>query len=474
MPNKNFWNIDYIDSLMIVDKYFNVLHTRRYNPRFDDSNFKYDYSDYVNKNFYQVYPSLKQQQSTMYECIKKGIVVYRDNQIFRDYNGHVFNTCNLTIPINRCGEIIGAIELSKDITSINDLRKEESGKMKSRNLSELPIDDEKISFENIITSNTDMIDNIKKAKIFANSPNPTLIYGETGTGKEVFVQSMVNFSEKSRKKFVALNCAAIPTNLIESTLFGAVKGSYTGAENKIGLFELANNGILFLDELNSMPYDIQAKLLRVLQNSNIRAVGSEREKKVNVKVIVAMNVEPLKAIKEKKLREDLFYRLSSNMIKLIALRDRPQDIMLYVDYYIKIFNNQYAKNIKGITKELEEIFMNYSWNGNVRELKHVVESMISISEERTLNVNNLPIYMKDIISVDESYNLKIKKNLLNFEPNESLQDILIRVEKDAIENALYITKGNIIKASEILSIPRQTLRYKMKKYNIDKNAFKKT
>lgn len=473
MQEKNFWSIDYIDSLMIVDKHFTILHASRYNPRFGDLNFENNYSEYDNKNYFEVYPKLDENESTMVECIKKGRVVYRNNQIFRDSKDRVFNTYNITIPIKRCGKIIGAIELSKDITSINDLEKETSDKMISRQLISDFTEYEKIMFEDIHTLNVDMIENIRKAKVFVNSSNPTLIYGETGTGKELFVQAMVNLSSCPREKFVALNCAAVPANLIESTLFGSVKGAYTGAENKIGLFELADGGILFLDELNSMPYETQAKLLRVLQDNRIRPVGSNKEKKVIVKVIAAMNMNPMVAIEKKYLREDLFYRLSSSMIKLIPLRERKEDILLYVNYFINIFNQRFDKKVEGLSRTMLDLFMNCKWKGNVRELKHVIENMISTSEEKILTIKSLPIYMKDNIGLNEKKQLPNKNEKIMYEPMANLREILERTERTAISRALTLTKGHITKAAEILDIPRQTLKYKMNKLNINQNLFKK-
>lgn len=472
MIKKDMFDLDYIDSFMIVDKHFDVVFTRRYNPRYDGSKLVNDYSDYINKNFFEIYPNLDIKNSTMYECIKKGNVVQRNKQYFKDYNNQVFSTSNITIPINRKGEIIGAIELSKDLTSFNDLEEKKVDIKVTNQESELLVVEE-MTFDDILTSNIDMIDNIRKAKVFGNSPNPMLIYGETGTGKELFVQAMVNYSNRSREKFVVQNCAAVPNSLMESMLFGSVKGAYTGAENRIGLFEEADGGTLFLDELNSMPYEIQSKLLRVLQDNQIRPIGSNKVKKVDVKVIFAMNEDPMKAIEEKKLREDLFYRVSGNMIKLVPLRDRKEDILLYANYYIKIYNYQYSSNVEGISRDLMNIFKNYAWKGNVRELKHIIESMVSITEERLLTIKSLPIYMKDKIeflgkkkeTLGESYILK--------EPIAPLKETLIKAESEAISKALYHTNGHINKAAEMLGVPRQTLKYRMDKLNIDRQFFKK-
>lgn len=461
------WNIDYVDSLAIVDKNFKILHSSRYNPRFDDDFMENMYLDYIDKNFYEVYPELDQSESSLFKAIKSNTVVYNDNQIFTDYLGRVFNTSNLTIPIVKEGEVIGAIELSKDITSINDL--ENNTPKTSKNKANRFSKKSDFSFEDILTVNDAMIENIRRAKIFSRSSSPVLIYGETGTGKEMFAQSMFNHSGVSKDKFVVLNCAAIPENLMESILFGSVKGAYTGADNRTGIFEQANKGMLFLDELNSMPIHTQAKLLRVLQDGRVRKLGSNKVKKIDVKVVVAMNVNPFDAISKGELREDLFYRLSSNVIQLVSLRDRKEDIPLYVDYFIKHLNQSYSKKIKGLSSSMMSVFMNYGWSGNVRELKHILESMVSVADDQILTIKHLPLYMQSRISGNE---INSNKSIQRSMPVMSLSEALQKTEKDLITKALVWHKGHITKASEVLGIPRQTLKYKMNKLGLKQSDFK--
>lgn len=462
-------NLVSIDSFMIVDKHFRVVYTKRYNPRHEEENHIHDYSNYMDKNYFEVYPNLKQSDSTMYECLHKGRVVYREQQFFTDYNGQVFSTRNITIPINRQGEIVAAIELSKDLTSFDDLNKKTTPTSDIIHALDY-FQEENLTFGDIITNNLDMIENIHNAKVFAKSPNPVLIYGETGTGKELFVQALVNHSSYHRQKFVAQNCGALPSNLMESILFGSVKGAFTGAENRIGLFERANGGVLFLDEFNSLPYELQSKLLRVVENGKIRPVGSNIEKKIQVKVIVAMNMDPIKAIEQKYLREDLFYRLSSNTIKLIPLRDRKEDIILYVNHFIRIFNQRYQKNVEGLSRSMMEIFMNYHWQGNVRELKHIIESMVSLSNDKLLTVQHLPIYMKDRIDSEES-DIGFR-DISYTDYSLPLKDILLTTERDTIHKVLLITKGHVNNAAKIMEIPRQTLRYRIAKLGINPLEYK--
>lgn len=237
----NGFDLKYVDSLLIVDKHYNMLHTIRFNPRFDDSIAQNVYSEYQNRNYFEIFPELKETESTVVECIKHGKTVVRKNQVNIDMNGNVFKTNNVTIPIIKRGEVVGAVELSQDITSIENAGISKVSGESDMKQSNLNTDDD-ITFNDIITVNSSMKESIRKAKIFSEYDNPVLIYGETGTGKELFVRAMVSNSLKDRSKFIAQNCAAIPETLFESILFGTRKGAYTGAKDAKGLFQLADGG----------------------------------------------------------------------------------------------------------------------------------------------------------------------------------------------------------------------------------------
>ncbi len=471
--NKQRPVLDYVDSIMVVDKNFNIIHTSRANPRFGNNEMVNEYNQYYHKRFFEVYPNLDPKESTMVECLKTGKITFHKSQVFTDLLGRIYHTKNITYPIIRYGEIVGAIELSQDITSIgdldpllnNDLTKKKAKKQKEKLNSD-------VSFESILTINHQMIENIRRAKIFALNDNPVLIYGETGTGKEMFVEAMVKSNEFRKNKFIIQNCAAIPETLFESILFGSSKGAFTDAKDKVGLFEMADGGVFFLDELNSMPIHLQAKLLRFLQDGKIRPIGSSKEKKVNVKIIVAINQNPTKLIKEKLLREDLFYRLSSNIIHLVPLRERKEDITLYIDHFINHFNKMYNKKVSKISTNLRDILLNYDWPGNVRELKHIIESMVNVSDDELLTTNNLPIYLKEVIHTEKgrAENREDKESTRGFKL--SLQEMLNNTETDYIIRALKFTKGNVTRSAELLQLPRQTLKYKIDKLNIDINRIK--
>ena len=458
------------DYVLVVNKDFDIIYNSRFDPRMGN---KSDLKEY--KNLFEMYPSLGKNNSSIAKTMSTGATVFNDAQEFADINGRVYVTQNLTIPIFREGQVVGVVELTKDLTTVGDIQG------KSDYLKSIKVEgkfhpnresNDKISFDDILTINDRMLDAIEKAKVFALNNNPVLIYGETGTGKEMFAQAMINYAASPKQKTIIQNCAAVPENLIESILFGTTNGSYTGAENKKGLFEEADGGIFFLDELNALPYHVQGKLLRVVQEGTFRPIGANREKKVNVKIVAAMNVDPMEAIDKMVLRKDLFYRLSGNMIYLPPLRERKDDIEYLIDNYIDYFNDVYGKNVKGISEELRSFFLEYEWEGNVRELKHVIESMISMTKVDILQFSELPVYLhgkmngsgKTFDSAADSED-SIVTELKN--GGYDLRSVVEQVERDLILKVLSKTKGNKTKAGEILGIPRQTLKYKMSKLGIE-------
>lgn len=475
MINIEGLKLNSVDYILIVDKEFTVVYNTRFDKRVN-SNFNYiESKGYLNRNLFEIYPSLKKDanSSSIVRCISTGETVVKKYQKHEDFNGNSYCTHNITIPLIRGGKILGAVEIAKDVKTIENINND-SDKIKYSDENEdffdnIINDANEFTFETIITNDNRMLKAIEQAKKISETKNPTLVYGETGTGKEVFVQAMINYSDITRNKVIIQNCAALPQNLIESILFGTCRGAYTGAENRRGLFDEADGGIIFLDELNSIPYDVQGKLLRVLQDGSFRPVGSNVQKTVDVKIIAAMNEDPLEAIKNQHLRKDLFYRLSGGMIFLPPLRERKKDILLFTDYYIKKYNEIYSKEITGITKVLENFFQNYSWEGNVRELKHIIESMVSLSNCKILDIYHLPAYMNDRIFSNKAANSnsnEMERIISNFE-DYNLKKILEEKEREVITEVLKITKGNKTKAGEILGIPRQTLKYKIDKLNLE-------
>lgn len=456
--------MNYVDAIMIVDIHSKIIHSVRYNPRYPNDSFEDSCVNTVNRNFLEIYPGIDPDKSTIIKCLNDGQIYYEPHQMFSDHKGRIINTQNLTLPIIRRGKIVGAIELSKDITKIEEKiedKKEEVIHIIDNNFKNYN-KDLKYNFQDIITSNKTMKDNIEKAKIIASNNSSVIVYGETGTGKELYVQSIHNHSERRDKPFITQNCAALPENLFESILFGSVKGAFTGAVDRAGLFEQADGGTLFLDEVNSMPLNSQAKLLRVLQDGRVRRVGDTKEKKVDVRIISAMNIEPIKAMEQGQIREDLFYRLSVVNIKLLPLRERKEDIILYVDYFITMYNKKYNKSIEGVSSDVKDLLLDYNWQGNVRELQHVIESSMNFATDKTIRMVDLPVYLSESdpepqITIEDFYKMGQSK---------SLDDVLEDLEKQMINKALRETKGNITKAAAILKMTRQRLHYKLDKYGI--------
>jgi arginine utilization regulatory protein len=412
----------------------------------------------LGKHILESFPSLSTETSTLLKVIQSGEPIYNQHQTYHNLRGQLIDTVNTTLPIKVKEELVGAVEIAKDISKVKqlsekliDLQMKVAGRTPSKKAKLTP----SYHMTDIITANSQLINLKEKALKVSQTSSPILIYGATGTGKELLVNAIHNASPRKTAPFIAQNCAAIPASLLESVLFGTAKGSYTGAIERAGLFELADGGTLFLDEINSMPLEIQAKLLRVLQDGIIRRVGSTKEFSVNVRVIAALNEPPEECIKAQTLRKDLYYRLNVVYFKLPPLKDRKEDIAILTEHFVQKYNFKFDKLVTRIHPTVKDIFLAYDWPGNVRELEHAVESAMNIVEGDTINPEDLPLHL-----VNEKQSLKI-----SIEQN-SLRQAIQETEMHMIQLAMEKASGNIQKAARILDIPRQTLQYKIKKYNI--------
>ncbi|WP_303861479.1 sigma-54-dependent Fis family transcriptional regulator [Alkalibaculum bacchi] len=307
------------------------------------------------------------------------------------------------------------------------------------------------SFDDIIGESTQIKEAIEHAKIASKRHSNVLLMGESGTGKELFAQAIHNYSSRRDQPFVALNCDALPLSLVESELFGYEGGAFTGAkkQGQPGKFELADGGTIFLDEIGEMPLSIQASLLRVIQDMEITRVGGNKKKKVDVMIISATNKNLIEEVQKNNFRLDLFYRLNVFNITISPLRERKEDIVYLVKYFINKYNKKFLLNIQGIEDEVLDLFMHYHWLGNVRELENVLERAVQVTAKNYLTIKDIPIYLKE--------------NLTNKKSNSDLPLIENR-EKDVIVKTLKETKGNIKEASKILGIGRSTLYRKLSKY----------
>lgn len=313
--------------------------------------------------------------------------------------------------------------------------------------------DDEITFDNIIGRSKVILDLIEKAKIAAKSDSTIFLSGTSGTGKELFARSIHNASIRRGGPFIAINCATLPENLIESELFGYEKGSFTGAnqKGKIGKFELANNGTLFLDEIADLPLHLQAKLLRVLQDRKIDRIGSSTSLDINVRIISATHKNLIDMIKRNEFREDLFYRLNVIPLSLPPLRDREEDVLLCAEYIILKLCGKMNKSPKYLTKDIEEKFMSYNWPGNVRELENVLEYAINFSYDDEISIDDLPEYFltnlnnahqNDDISDIWSIDLKNMRSLEEMEKEyeQKLLRKLITIYGDTTEGKMKIAK----------------------------------
>ncbi|WIF96012.1 sigma-54 interaction domain-containing protein [Caminicella sporogenes] len=450
--------LDYVsDGIQVIDEEGRIIYCNRTVAIFDDINRE----DAIGKHILDIYPSLKRETSTLLRVLDSGIPMFNVEQTYTNYKGKKITTINSTLPIKFNGKVIGAIEISRNITDVKALsekvvdlqNKIYGGKTKKREIS----NGAKYTFEDIIGRSKEILKVKSIAMKAARFSSPILVYGDTGTGKELLVQAIHNAGSRKNKSFVAQNCAALPSNLLEGILFGTVKGSFTGAENRPGLFEVADGGTLFLDEINSMPLELQAKLLRVLQDGKIRRVGDIKTINVDVRIIAATNIEPISAIEKGMLRKDLYYRLSAVTIYIPDLKDRKEDIPLLTEYFIKKYNKVLYRNVKGVSSEVASIFQCYNWPGNVRELEHVIEGAMNMIDGDIITLDYIP---KNLIDHCRNFDEDIEYK------NVSLKDALKNLEKKMIKKALEKSGRNISKAASLLGIPRQTLQYKIKKYRL--------
>jgi len=307
------------------------------------------------------------------------------------------------------------------------------------------------------SKSTAMIKVIEMIEHIADNKATVMIYGETGTGKELAAQALHNFSSRNDKPFIKVNCAAIPEALLESELFGYEKGAFTGASiRKPGKFELANGGSIFLDEIGDVSPAVQVKLLRVLQEREIEHLGGIRTIKIDVRIITATNKNLEELVKKGTFREDLYYRLNVVPIMLPALRERKEDIPMLVNRFLSKSSFISGKQQKQISEGALGKLMNYSWPGNIRELENIIERCVVITPRNLITEEDIPAH---IIKYSEVQN--------DDEENSKLDDVLDCAEKDIIVKTLKECNGNRTKASEILGISRRSLHRKIIKYNIE-------
>lgn len=460
----------------------------------------------MNKKITEVY-HLTEDKSIIMRTLKSGTSIIDEPIYYRTRMGKFANTIHSTFPLIRDNQIIGVICFVRDYNVL------------AETIESMPVpknifgDD--IFFDSIVGEDPELVRAVNSARMAANTPSPIMLYGETGTGKELFARAIHHHSTRSANKYTPINCAAIPENLLEGILFGTSKGAFTGALNKAGLFERTNGGTIFLDEINSMPVGLQSKILRVLQERKVRRVGALREVEIDVKIISSVNIDPYVAIKEGTLRSDLFYRLGVVFIPIVPLAKRTSDFELLISHFIKKHNKILNKNVICLSREVAELFRIYHWPGNVRELEHVIEGAMNvIGYEEVIRMHHLQSHFSNLtlkspgLESGRVYPLTATENSpLELVTNTKRGELILRnagisggkdglktvgdtkkrhhgkasLEKDinstikedgdAIHETMLKYHGNIARSAKNLGISRQLLYYKIKKYKLIRSDY---
>ena len=419
---------------------------------------KVNVEDVLQKKFHEAFPEVRNNDSTMLKALLKAEPTVKKQQTYKNFYGKEITTVNSTIPIVVNGETVAALEVAKDIT---DIRRMSDTLLELQKGNTEPVENHKktikrYTFDDIQGENDDFQLALNRAKKAADNDASVFIYGETGTGKELFAQSIHYCGKRKNKPFLAQNCAAIPESLLEGILFGTSKGGFTGAVDREGLFEQANGGTLLLDEISAMPYDLQGKLLRVLQEDYIRRVGGMKDIPVDVRIIATVNEPPEDLIAQGKLRSDLFYRLCVVNIEIPSLRERMDDIQILAERFLEKFNKKFDKEIWMISDGALKKLKNHSYPGNVRELENIIEQAVSMSDnEHALTEKNLSMPTR-----------RRKAPTINYDKDIPLDKYLDDIEAKIISEALFEARGNISKAADALHIKRQTLQHKLKKHKL--------
>lgn len=401
--------------------------------------------------------------STAEEVLRTGQPVIDQQIVYTSKTGKE-NVCfGSTYPILENGQMLGVFSVIRFNDSVKQLLVQMIELQKELlDRKNVPFNGAKFQFSDIVAEDPEMLSTIATAKRAAFTSSPVLIYGETGTGKELFAQSIHNASVERDKPFVAINCAAIPASLLESTLFGTVKGAFTDAQNTPGLFEQAGEGTLFLDEINSMPLDLQAKLLRVLQEKTIRRIGAQKETSIHCRVISSCNKPPQECVMQKTLRDDLYYRLAVICIEIPPLRERRADIIPLANDFLRKYAPIYGASSIQMTKQFQDALLMHKWPGNVRELQHVIESsLVMLEPGEALGVQHLQPHLR-------RFYLKEKEapQPLTADASGNLKERLAAMERTAILTELKRCNWNITETARKIGYTRSNLQYRMRKLSI--------
>lgn len=442
-----------------------------YNPQSGDHD-GLEPEEVIGRHLLEVFPSLTAGTSTLLKVLATGEPIVNQQQTFTTFKGDRITTINSTWPIHDGGDLVGAIEVSTDVTRVRELSEQvvdlQAELLKKRKRRGTARSEARFTIDDLIGAHPMFTAVKEQALRTARGNAPVLIYGETGTGKELLVHAIHDASPRRVGPFVAQNCAALPEGLLEGILFGTTRGSFTGAEDRPGLFELADGGSLYLDEINSMNLDLQAKLLRVLQDGRVRRVGDARETPVDVRVIASTNEDPLEAVQHRRLRQDLYFRLNVVYLELPALRDRRSDIPLLTAHFIAKHRGGVGAKVTGLSSTAARFFAAYHWPGNVRELEHAVNAALHMAQGDLLLLTDLPAHLQRAAAALGTLEPEPRAaSSVRLSPGE-LRGALVAAEREAVLSALEQTGWNLSQASRLLGIPRQTLQYRIKILQLDR------
>jgi len=469
-------NID--EGILVVDKECRIVYCNQVQLDFDGLKL----ADIVGRFTWDVY-HFGIEVSTLLQTIEEGKPSGDYVQYYLTARGQYVRLTGKNFPLYENGQLKGAIgvyrnlqrseemvsklvELQKKLQpEADDLTGDPAGGAAAKRY---------FTFSDILCDNQLMLESVKWAQAAARSDSPVFLYGETGTGKEMFAQGIHHASRRGQKALVSINCAAIPETLLEGIIFGTFKGAYTGATDRKGLFEEADGGTLFLDEINSMPLTLQGKLLRVLEEKKVRRLGGNQEQSVDVRIISSCNVDPSEAMQQRQLRSDLYYRLAVIRLDIPPLRQRIEDIRRLTQHFVKHFNVKLGKNVCEIAPEVYAMLEGYDWPGNVRQLKHWIEAAMNMipEDEPVFSAKFAPRYFNTLPMtqpMEKSADFSIEKGLVDAEEVDLFAEIREQ-EYAKVARALKRHRGNITKAAAELGISRQVLYYRMRKLGIHKDG----
>jgi len=421
----------------------------------------------LGKHMLSAFPSIHVDNNEMLRALQYGEESINHRKSYYTPSGKLIDYQHTTVPLfNSDGAIMGVIESGHDLSAFRKLQRHLSV------LNEKLFSKEKSEQPEIIHNSDSMQQVLDCAARLAVSNVPVMVIGETGTGKELLASFVHNHSHRNNKPFIALNCGALPVTLIESTLFGTVKGGFTGAENTRGYLELANGGTLFLDELNAMPIDVQGKILRFLQEKTFWKVGGSKELKADIRIIVAMNESPYEMIRQKRLRDDLFYRLEIGMVVIPPLRERKDEIIPLARHFMAKHQASSNMQVYPFPASVEKQLLEYDWPGNVRMLENViVRSLILQKKPGPLDelIFNSETDIINSFSVETQPERSLQKEIYHensFAQGSTLTYKLEAYEHHLLVEALKESQGCVAKAARTLGVSRGALQYKVKKHNI--------